>query len=130
MPPSAEHGTSIVFSRELTDLASLREWLTGYLGPRPARQGVVDDVVLMASELVTNVIMHTGSAPTITVWDEPDVFVVSVQDDDPALPRLEPVDARRPRGNGLRIVDAWSTTWGTDAVPGAGKMVWFTAKRW
>ncbi|MCU1358197.1 MAG: hypothetical protein JWM89_3615 [Acidimicrobiales bacterium] len=118
-------------SRDLADLARLREWLSDRLRRRPfGSEDVLQDILVMASELVSNAVLHTKSLPTVTLTVLPDVVRVAVHDDDPRLPVLEPLDVRRARGNGLRIVDAWAEQWGSYLVPGDGKEVWFTARRW
>jgi len=91
--------------------------------------GQLEEAVLMVSELVTNVLEHTSSAPSLSVSHRPGSVRVAVQDSCggwPAIPRKEP---SRPRGNGLRIVNAWASRWGADPVPAGGKTVWFTIER-
>jgi anti-sigma regulatory factor (Ser/Thr protein kinase) len=137
-PPTQDHhvshdrfdtGNTIELSRDPADLVRMRAWLTKKLTSEVPHDGrVLEDAVVMASELVTNVIMHTHSVPVLTAWVEPDEVRIAVHDDDPRPPVVEPMDARRPRGNGLRIVDEWADGWGSEIEPGDGKIVWFALR--
>lgn len=88
----------------------------------------IDEVVVMASELVANVLGHTGSAANVTVTAERERLRVGVADDSNSLPVLRPADPLVVGGNGLRIVDVLADDWGTIAHPGDGKEVWFTRR--
>jgi anti-sigma regulatory factor (Ser/Thr protein kinase) len=87
----------------------------------------VDDVVLAASEVLTNAIRHGQGPVVLRVWPGPQVLRVEVVDRGPVVP-LQP---RRPEndaegGWGLQIVQAVASRWGVDPVePGPGKAVWF-----
>ena len=119
---------TLALSRELSDLSLVRSWLVDELRARPPdlEQEVVDDVALMANELLTNAIRHTASSPTLTLVVGREDVRIGVHDDDPHLPRVMPIDVERPSGNGMRIVDAWSDRWGVDVDADHGKTVWFT----
>jgi len=117
---------TLALSRELSDIRLVRSWLIDELRARPLEPEIVDDVALMASELLANAIRHTTSAPTLTLVVGVDDVVVAVHDDDPRLPEVLPIDVERPSGNGMRIVDAWSDRWGVDVDEEDGKTVWFT----
>ncbi|HET9443289.1 MAG TPA: ATP-binding protein [Acidimicrobiales bacterium] len=81
------------------------------------------EVVLLASELVTNVVIHARTEFTVTVSVEPDVVHLSVHDGNSRLPvrPATPVDATS--GRGLALVDAVARTWGVE-VDEDGKTVW------
>lgn len=103
--------------------AEVRRWLGG---DHPA----VDDVVLAASELVTNAIVHSGCGKgdfiglTVTKGDG----VVRVEVNDPGSPDSEPEvrkDGDAEGGRGLLIVREISIGWGMRALgPGRGRTVW------
>ena len=88
----------------------------------------LEQILVMASELVANVIVHTGSAARLEVRDEGGRIRVEVGDDDPRLPVVQPVDPLRVGGNGLLIVSALAAEWGADP-DGDGKVVWFVVDR-
>lgn len=83
-----------------------------------------EEALLLASELVTNVVLHarTGFVVKMAVTEE--AIRVSVTDENSRLPALvdAPLDATT--GRGLCIVDALADRWGVEPHPG-GKTVWF-----
>ena len=85
---------------------------------------IADDVRLAASELVTNVVVHTADGGELRAWDPcPDVPLrVEVEDGDPGLPVM-PDERPAVGGLGLSIVDTVSDRWGVDDAP-PGKVVW------
>ena len=85
---------------------------------------IANDVRLAASEMVTNVIVHTGGGGEMRAWDpRPDVPLrVEVEDGDRSEPTI-PDEAPAVGGRGLAIVAAISDKWGYEASPG-GKVVW------
>lgn len=89
---------------------------------------LADTVVLLLSELVTNAVVHAGSAPRVSVRLLPDRVHVEVTDQgqDDAQPR--PLTSEETSGRGLAIVDALAMGWGTALVP-PGKVVWFDVAR-
>ncbi|MFI6113049.1 ATP-binding protein [Kitasatospora sp. NPDC051164] len=89
------------------------------------RQLVVEDVLLMVSELVTNACLHAPGGPRELRlrWDG-ERLRVEVADASPVPPRLRPyADPGRPGGHGLRVVDRLSRSWGSEPE-GGGKLVW------
>lgn len=83
-----------------------------------------DEALLLASELVTNVVLHARTDFVVRMAVTEDAIRVAVMDENTRLPtRVEaPVDATS--GRGLSIVDAVAQRWGVEAHPG-GKTVWF-----
>jgi diguanylate cyclase (GGDEF)-like protein/PAS domain S-box-containing protein len=92
---------------------------------------VVDSVILLVSELVTNSIRHAGlpaNGPiNLVIRILSDRLRVEVTDDGPGIRRsdLNP-DPMNGRGLGLLLVDEIATAWGTHIDP-AG--VWFEMER-
>jgi len=86
---------------------SARGWVREFLAGRrltPAG-GFVDDVVLVASELMENSIRHAGSPDTLSVERHVHGLSIAVSDDDARDPVLVPPEAdqrrwARPRGGG------------------------------
>jgi two-component sensor histidine kinase len=86
--------------------------------------GVVDDAVLLVSELVTNAVMHAQTPLEVQVHVGKGAVRVEVQDDSDALPI-----ARIPRneatgGRGLQLVERIARAWGIERRT-RGKVVWF-----
>ena len=58
---------TIRVDRDLSEIRHVRAWMAGVLERAEVADGLVDDVLLMVSELVTNVLRHTESAPEVQV---------------------------------------------------------------
>jgi anti-sigma regulatory factor (Ser/Thr protein kinase) len=95
-------------------------------GARRALAPIVDsgefgeDVNLVASELVSNVVRHTDDGGRMDAWDD-DPLRLEVHDTSPELPITDSSPAEG--GRGLRIIDALSSDWGADRTSD-GKVVW------
>ncbi len=97
----------------------------------------VDDpaeVLLMTSELVSNVVGHVGSAVTITVRDGP-VVRIEVHNHEAAtqafrdlLHHSERPANTSPTGRGLGLVHTLASRVGLDDDVNGGKVVWFEWK--
>ncbi|MGW6919343.1 ATP-binding protein [Kitasatospora sp. NPDC054939] len=85
---------------------------------------VVEDVLLMVSELVTNACLHAGGPLELRLIRTPDRLRVEVFDASPVVPMLRrPGEAGRPGGHGLRVVSRLARSWGAQPA-GTGKAVW------
>jgi anti-sigma regulatory factor (Ser/Thr protein kinase) len=85
----------------------------------------VTEVMLLADELVSNAMRHTGRASEIAISGSADSLRVEVIDPSPALPAPSRAGPRQDRGRGLLIVEQLASTWGAEALPTGGKAVWF-----
>jgi anti-sigma regulatory factor (Ser/Thr protein kinase) len=85
---------------------------------------------LLASEVVTNAVIHTNCEECEVVIEVDDRVVrVSVHDcDRHSLPKILPADPGRYGGLGLKIVNDVACGWGCD-TSGHGKTVWFELPR-
>jgi len=87
-----------------------------------------DAAQLVASELVTNAVLHARTAIDLTLRFVPPYLQISVRDGGPGEVRLaENVDEFSQNGRGLLLVDALATAWGS-LFPSAGKIVWATVR--
>ncbi len=103
-----------------------RELIINALGSR-APHALIDDAALLTSELVSNVLRHTGESCVLTLrFDHGDEFVeIGVTDSAPDLP-VNLIE-RQPHtigGFGLRMVDRLSNRWGCTRNSDS-KTVWF-----
>jgi GAF domain-containing protein/anti-sigma regulatory factor (Ser/Thr protein kinase) len=110
----------------------VRNTLCSWLDTAPGAEadgGLVDDAVLLTSELVTNAVVHAGTQVQVTCKLAAGAVEVVVRDSHPArmVPGPAPDDtvpAERTGGRGLllpsALAAAWGVSYGTDA-----KAVWF-----
>ncbi|MCA0330134.1 MAG: ATP-binding protein [Actinobacteria bacterium] len=126
--PGALAGGTAWFLYETTT-AALPQWswrreLATVLEEVPAPTWSVDDVVLVAGELVANAVEHGGGAHRLRVTGTPRGVLVEVRDPAEQGPRPQPVSLESERGRGLSIVGALSDEWGWRPEPPDGKAVW------
>jgi anti-sigma regulatory factor (Ser/Thr protein kinase) len=129
MHDQAAHGRAVVSERELLRL----EVGCGREAPAIVRAALRQikelgaarpDAILVASELVTNAVLHSGgsSADTIQVRAALVRGDVSISVHDPGLsgdtPHLRDTDVTHAGGRGLRIVDRVALRWGCELGPG------------
>ena len=108
---------------------TLRSW--GLPGSGDQASSIVDDAVLLASELVTNAVVHAGTEVSLTCRLGGKAVEVTVRDRHPAraltagLRAADPADpADRTSGRGLMLPSALATAWGVSYARTA-KAVWF-----
>lgn len=104
----------------------LREHLRSWGVP-----ALVDTAELLATELVTNALQHTGDGAVMTATLAPGSTAqrlrVEVRDSLARRPRLrEPgaLEEHGTSGRGLLLVEVLADAWGVHAI-GTGKVVWF-----
>lgn len=86
--------------------------------------GAADVAALLASELVSNAVVHARSSCRVTVSLGEQGLQVGVRDYTPGLaPRPRPVDVDRTGGRGLHLVAVLSSAWGVRQHPD-GKTMW------
>lgn len=89
---------------------------------------MVEDAVLLVSELVTNALMHGQPPIVVSINTERGVFEAEVRDGGTRPFRLNtgPVAETSVAGRGLQIMNAVAAAWTIDPVPdGSGVRVWF-----
>jgi DNA-binding response OmpR family regulator/serine phosphatase RsbU (regulator of sigma subunit)/anti-sigma regulatory factor (Ser/Thr protein kinase) len=86
---------------------------------------VVDDVVLMVSELVTNAFIHGRPPIDLRLRSTGTEVVVEVMDRTTFRPRRRRAEHDDEHGRGLQIVSLLADRWGSRAT-GTGKSVWFS----
>ena len=85
-----------------------------------------EDAALLVTELVSNVVDHVRGDVTLTVevGVSDDWLRIAVVDSSALRPVVQAFSLDRPRGRGLRMVQAIADRWGADDHRG-GKRVWF-----
>ena len=84
----------------------------------------LDDVALIATELITNALRAGARSLEVSLRQLPGGLELRVRDDAPGLPRVVVAGSDDISGRGLMIVDAVAREWGFDPLPGGGKVVW------
>ena len=93
-----------------------------------APRQVLDDAMLLTSELVTNAVRHAGQSSDdpieLTVSIDPTILRVSVRDRGSGFDPLELRTRSDEGGWGLDLVEKLSSRWGVDRRPETSN-VWF-----
>lgn len=84
---------------------------------------VIEDCLLVVSELVTNAVNAGCTEVGLTVEVHRDRVRLAVRDDVRELPRLVVASPRARHGRGIAIVDSVSQAWGVERES-HGKQVW------
>lgn len=112
---------------EPTSAGVVRRRLADDLTAAGVGADVIEEVVLVASELVGNAIRHTSAEsgqPLDVTWDrQGDDLVVAVSDGSRLIPRRRDARVDTTGGRGLAIVEAIASSWGVSPTP-TGKRVW------
>lgn len=87
--------------------------------------GVVEDAVLLTSELVTNAVRHAGLAVRVVVAVDDRFLRVEVHDDSPLLPVVGPARSTATGGRGMPMLEVLARRWGVTPAADGGKAVWF-----
>ena len=119
--PEAE--VTLELPREATSASAARrfvaETVTGWELPE-----LLDDALLVASELATNAVTHADSSCRIRLSLSETSLRIDMIDTGAGTPEPQPENYTSEHGRGLRLVAALTTAWGLEIVPGEGKIVW------
>jgi anti-sigma regulatory factor (Ser/Thr protein kinase) len=102
---------------------TLREW--------EVEEETLEAAELCVSELVTNAVIHTGTAAELTAQLDPGFLTVLVRDGGTSgsvQPSADPDDPLMISGRGLGLVDAVATAWAAEESAD-GTTVWFEIER-
>jgi hypothetical protein len=93
-------------------------------------EALTDQALLGITELLANVHRHAepdkrckAELTFASGW-----LTIAVCDSDPRLPRVRDFEPMGTCGRGLAMVVAMTDSWGTEALTGGGKVVWFTLR--
>lgn len=116
---------SIELSPTPASVAVARRWSQGVL-ERAGAAELCDTMVLLVSELVSNVVLHAGTPCQLSIDTRGAKIRVEVADGSDRLPgRREQNDPLAQSGRGLQLVHGLSSAYGVDPEPQGGKRVWF-----
>jgi anti-sigma regulatory factor (Ser/Thr protein kinase) len=87
---------------------------------------VVDDVVLLVSELVTNAVTHARTDASLLLTLAGGVLTIAVGDDSPTQPLVAARHRLAEGGRGMVLVERLAEDFGSYPQPDGGKVVWCT----
>jgi anti-sigma regulatory factor (Ser/Thr protein kinase) len=102
----------------------VRDSIDGRLDPR-----ILDDLLLLASEIVTNVVRHAGTDAELWLDVRDHSVVFACLDHDTTLPTRRQPGPTDENGRGLQLIESIASSWGVEPLPGKGKVVWVTMRR-
>ncbi|MCW2620404.1 MAG: serine phosphatase RsbU, regulator of sigma subunit [Frankiales bacterium] len=88
---------------------------------------LTDTLVLLTSELATNVVLHAGTGYDVTLERRHDVVRLTVLDDSPIGPSRRRTTLRAATGRGLALLDTLARDWGRSdpsQLNGRAKGIW------
>jgi serine phosphatase RsbU (regulator of sigma subunit)/anti-sigma regulatory factor (Ser/Thr protein kinase) len=109
-------------SHDGAQLSRVREFVADELR-KLGRGGLIDDAVLVASELASNAMLHAGGIAAVGVAEHGDAVRVTVHDRTRVPPVIGRQSAEAMTGRGLRLVASLSAEWGAEPTTD-GKVVW------
>ena len=87
-------------------------------------KALLDDALLVASELSANAVTHANSSCRIRLSLTETAFRIDVIDTGAGTPEPQPSSDTSEHGRGLHLIGALTTAWGLEIIPGDGKVVW------
>jgi anti-sigma regulatory factor (Ser/Thr protein kinase) len=107
LPAVPEWAERMLFTRE--NVADVRRLVGRHAADAGVDRERTADLVLAASEVATNSVLHGGGAGTVAVWREDDALVCEIRDGgrirDPLVGRARPLPTQR-GGHGMWLVNA------------------------
>ncbi|MGW7090071.1 ATP-binding protein [Streptomyces sp. NPDC054871] len=101
-----------------------RAFVSSSLDTWGLREELADTGELIMSELMTNVVAHTGTdLTTVAIQRGSRLVRIEVADSSSTTPRIESDSGSAQHGRGLLLVDALSSHWGYVKHPW-GKVIW------
>jgi anti-sigma regulatory factor (Ser/Thr protein kinase) len=106
-----------------------RRTIAAFLDPSEVPVSVVDDLLLLVSELVTNAVVHAGSPAVVRLDADVERIKVAVADRaGERKPSMSEPDPLSSSGRGVLLVDRLAARWGVEPQC-EGKVVWFELPR-
>lgn len=120
--PSAPQA-SLNLPHELSSVRTARNFVRARLEEWGVAS-LVDDAVLVVSELAANALTHAGSSYRLRLSADDRVLRIEVDDAGSGTPEPQPLTDTEEHGRGLHLVGALAASWGMEAAATGGKRVW------
>lgn len=116
------------FAAEPESAGASRRFVRQTLTDAGVEPSLIDSAELVASELVTNAVLHATTGPTVSLKVGEESVRLEVRDSTSVLPMARAYSTDAETGRGLAMVTALSADWGVIPDP-AGKTVWAVIER-
>jgi anti-sigma regulatory factor (Ser/Thr protein kinase) len=120
---AVNHSVAAQFGADVTSIRAVRRWVADVA--EGWKLAEAETLVLLASELATNAVLHARTDYEIRLYlTSDDAVRMEVADQNSRLPSVASVPTDATSGRGLLIVQALASAWGIENQ-GDGKLVWF-----
>jgi DNA-binding NarL/FixJ family response regulator len=116
--------TALRLGASLTSAREARAFTQSALTEWAVAAEIVDDVLLVVTELVNNAVTHALSGCELRISVSPLSLRIEVIDQGSGTPDPLPPSATRNHGRGLHLIDALTAAWGYEPIESGGTMVW------
>ncbi len=123
MGENAPRSTVAAFAADPTSCSQARAFVRDSLASMGIDSKVADVAVLVASELVTNAVLHAHAGPVVTVHNEKTAVRIEVEDSSEMFPLVRGYSTDAVTGRGLDVIEASASNWGVVTTQN-GKTVW------
>ena len=120
----AESQGSVTLPAELSSGSQARRYLRETLPPMGCLH-VLEDAVLLLTELVNNAVIHANSGAEVQIRRTADSLYVEVTDKGAGGALRRDATTTEMGGRGLALLDCVARSWGTDTDGAWGHRVWF-----
>lgn len=114
---------ALQLEHDLSEIRRARAFTTETLQAWGSSERLIDDVLLIGGELVTNAILHGRAPVELRLRRDPEHLRIEVDDGGAAIPRKLRPTAKDDHGRGLQLTAAVAHRWGTRPLHD-GKSVW------
>jgi anti-sigma regulatory factor (Ser/Thr protein kinase) len=120
-------GSRIALAAQPASVAAARRFVRTTVADVVGDHALLDDAVLIVSELVANAVLHARGLVAVAVEVAPGppvAYRIEVADDSPSAPAVRDYGEGASTGRGLAVIARLATRWGIVPVEPSGKAVW------